>query len=71
MANAMASQAIMPLLGLGADETLTRVLTVVILVVQAVLVIASTRLFGWITSAAVGVSIAQPARRSLPPSSRC
>ena len=57
MANAMASQALMPLLGLDADEEVARILTVVILVVQAVLVIASTRLLGMITSAAVAVEL--------------
>ncbi|WZH37373.1 MAG: amino acid permease [Microbacterium enclense] len=57
MANAMASQAVMPLLGMDADEDMARVLTLVILVVQAVLVIASTRLFGMITSAAVAVEL--------------
>ena len=57
MANAMASQALMPLLGLDADEEVARILTVVILAVQAVLVIASTRLLGMITSAAVAVEL--------------
>ncbi|MEF2979307.1 APC family permease [Subtercola sp. YIM 133946] len=57
MANAMASQAVMPLLGMDADEGMARMLTLVILVVQAALVIASTRLFGLITSAAVAVEL--------------
>ncbi|MGO4681305.1 amino acid permease [Microbacterium sp. 2MCAF23] len=57
MANAMASQALMPLLGMPSDEGTARVLTLVILVVQAALVIASTRLFGLITSAAVAVEL--------------
>jgi amino acid transporter len=57
MANAMASQALMPLLGLDADEGMARILTLVILIVQAALVIASTRLFGLITSAAVAVEL--------------
>lgn len=57
MANAMASQAVMPLLGMAADEDMARILTLVILLVQAVLVIASTRLFGMITSAAVAVEL--------------
>src|SRR3954452_5238196 len=56
--NALASQALMPLLGMGSDEDTARVLTVVILVLQAVLVIASTRLLGLITSGAVGVELA-------------
>lgn len=57
MANAMASQALMPLLGMAADEEVARILTLVILVVQAALVIASTRLLGMITSAAVAVEL--------------
>lgn len=57
MANAMASQALMPLLGMDASEETARILTIVILVVQAALVIASTRLFGMITSAAVAVEL--------------
>src|SRR6195952_507884 len=52
MANAMASQALMPLLNMAPDEGVARVLTLVILAVEAVLVIASTRLPGWITSGA-------------------
>ncbi|WP_285137071.1 amino acid permease [Microbacterium sp. lyk4-40-TSB-66] len=58
IANALASQAIMPLLGMGADEDVARWLTLVILLVQAILVIASTRLLGMVTSAAVGVELA-------------
>jgi amino acid transporter len=57
MANAMASQALMPLLGMPEDEDMARILTLVILAVQAVLVIASTRLLGLITSAAVAVEL--------------
>lgn len=57
MANAMASQALMPLLGMDADEEVARILTLVILAVQAALVIASTRLLGMITSAAVAVEL--------------
>ena len=40
------------------DEDTARVITVAILVVQAVLVIASTRLLGLITSGAVGIELA-------------
>jgi amino acid transporter len=57
MDSALASQAFMPLVGMQEDEGTARVITVVILVVQAVLVIASTRLLGMITSAAVAVEI--------------
>src|SRR6476661_8913866 len=42
--NALASQALMPLLGMDENEGTARVITLVILVLQAVLVIASTRL---------------------------
>lgn len=56
--NAMASQCLMPLFGMAPDETTARVITVVILLVQAVLAIASTRLVGLINSLAVGVEVA-------------
>lgn len=55
--NALASQAIMPLAGMDTNETTARFITVAILVVQALLVIASTRLLGLITSAAVTLEI--------------
>ena len=54
MDNALASQAFMPLLGMDANEGTARVITVVILILQAVLVIASTRLLGLITSGCGG-----------------
>lgn len=57
MDNALASQALMPLLGIPADEGTARVITVAILVVQAVLVVASTRLLGMFTSVAVALEI--------------
>ena len=58
MANALASQALMPLLGMAPDEDVARMITVAVLVVEAVLVIASTRLLGTITSSAVGLELA-------------
>lgn len=58
MDNALASQAFMPLMGMQQDEDVARLLTVAILVVQAALVIASTRLLGIFTSSAVGVELA-------------
>jgi amino acid transporter len=58
MDNALASQALMPLVGMAEDEGTARVITVAVLVVQALLVIASTRLLGIFTSAAVGVELA-------------
>lgn len=56
--NGLASQAFMPLFGMSENETTARLITVAILVVQAVLVIASTRLLGAITSSAVGIELA-------------
>jgi amino acid transporter len=55
--NALASTALMPLLGMDSDQTTARVLTVVLVIIEAVLVIASTRLLGLITSAAVGLEL--------------
>jgi amino acid transporter len=57
MDSALASQAFMPLVGMRKDEDAARVITVIIMIVQAVLVIASTRLLGMITSGAVAVEI--------------
>lgn len=56
--NALASQAIMPLLGLDEKESTARLITVAVLIVQAALAIASTRLLGIVTSGAVGVELA-------------
>jgi len=56
--NALASQAFMPLVGMHESEDTARLITVAILIVQAVLVIASTRLLGLITSGAVGIELA-------------
>ena len=55
--NAMASTALMPLFGMAPDEGTARVITLVIMVIQAVLVVLSTRLVGLITSAAVGLEL--------------
>lgn len=55
--NALANTALMPLLGMAEDQTTARVITVVMLLAQAVLVIASTRIVGLITSAAVGLEL--------------
>src|SRR3954453_16764920 len=57
MDSALASQAFMPLVGMQEDEGRARVITVDLLVFQAVLVIASTRLLGMISFAAVAVEI--------------
>lgn len=56
--NALASQAFMPLVGMQENEGTARLITVAILVAQALLVIASTRLLGLITSSAVGIELA-------------
>jgi amino acid transporter len=55
--NALASTALMPLFGMQSDENTARVITVVVLVIQAVLVVLSTRIVGLITSAAVGLEL--------------
>ena len=57
MDNALASQAVMPLFGIQASEDTARLITVVIMIIQAVLVIASTRLLGLITSGAVAIEL--------------
>ncbi|GAA2013999.1 amino acid permease [Nakamurella flavida] len=57
MDNALASQALMPLLGMPESEDDARLITIAVLVVQAVLVIASTRLLGLISSTAVAIEI--------------
>jgi amino acid transporter len=55
--NALASQALMPLLGMASDEGTARVITLVILLIQTVLAIASTRIVGILNALAVGVEI--------------
>lgn len=57
VSNALATQVLMPLLGMAADESTGRILTVALLAVQALLVIASTRLLGRISSAAVALEV--------------
>lgn len=54
---ALVSQALMPLLGLESVESTARMITIVVMLVQAVLAIASTRIVSWINSAAVGVEL--------------
>ncbi len=54
---ALASQAVMPLFNMDPDEGTARIITLSILVVQVVLVIASTRIVSLINSAAVGVEL--------------
>ncbi len=58
MDNALASQALMPLFGMAPDEDIARWITLAILLTQTILVIASTRLLGVVTSGAVGLELA-------------
>jgi amino acid transporter len=55
--SALASTAFMPLVGLEKNENVARLITLVMLVIQAVLAIASTRIVAMINSAAVGVEV--------------
>ena len=55
--NALASTAFMPLVGLEPNESVARLITLVTLLIQAVLAIASTRIVGMINAAAVGVEV--------------
>src|SRR5215475_1191871 len=55
--NALASTALMPLAGLEPNENVARLITLVMLLFQAVLAIASTRIVAMINSAAVGVEV--------------
>lgn len=57
MDSALASQAFMPLFGMDANEDTARIITIVVLIIQVVMVIASTRLLGMITSGAVAAEI--------------
>ncbi|MGZ8748471.1 MAG: APC family permease [Mycobacterium sp.] len=55
--NALASMALMPLLGMPEDEGTARMITVALMIVEAVIVIASTRLLAMINSGAVGLEL--------------
>ncbi|MCP2289646.1 APC family permease [Nocardia amikacinitolerans] len=55
--NALASQAFMPLLGMRPDEGTARLITLAVLLVQAVLAIASTRIVSMINATAVGLEL--------------
>lgn len=55
--NALASDAFMPLFGMEANERVARLITLVVLLIQAVLAIASTRIVALINSAAVGLEL--------------
>ncbi|WP_329299641.1 amino acid permease [Streptomyces sp. NBC_00659] len=56
--NALASQAFMPLAGIEPDEGTARLITVVVLLIQALLAVASTRIVSLINTAAVGIELA-------------
>ncbi|WP_406371438.1 amino acid permease [Streptomyces sp. NBC_00647] len=56
--NALASQAFMPLAGIEPDEGTARLITVVVLLLQALLAVASTRIVSVINTAAVGIELA-------------
>ncbi|WP_405775631.1 APC family permease [Streptomyces sp. NBC_00859] len=56
--NALASQAFMPLAGIAPDEDAARLITLVVLLVQTVLAVASTRLVSLINTVAVGLELA-------------
>jgi amino acid transporter len=55
--NALASQALMPLLGMEPNEGTARVITLVVLVIQAALAIASTRIVAMVNGTAVGLEL--------------
>lgn len=55
--SAMASQCLMPLFGMAPEETTARIITVVLMVIQAVLAIASTKIVALLNSVAVGVEL--------------
>ncbi|MFD2689378.1 APC family permease [Streptomyces phyllanthi] len=56
--NALASQAFMPLAGIDPDEGTARVITLVVLLIQTLLAVASTRIISVINSVAVGLELA-------------
>ncbi|WP_326648673.1 MULTISPECIES: amino acid permease [unclassified Streptomyces] len=56
--NALASQAIMPLAGMQPDEGTARLITLVVLLIQTLLAVASTRIVSMINASAVGLELA-------------
>ncbi len=56
-ADALASQALMPLFNIAPDESLARLLTIGILLVEVVMTVYSTRLVAMITSGAVALEV--------------
>ena len=55
--DASATQCLMPLFNMEPNETTGRVITVVLLVIQAALAIAATRIVGWVNSLSVVVEL--------------
>lgn len=55
--DALATQCLMPLFGMAPDETTGRLITVALLVSQAALAIAATRIVGWVNSLSVAVEL--------------
>ncbi|MET7390372.1 APC family permease [Streptomyces sp. NPDC005529] len=55
--DALASQAFMPLFGMQPDEGTARMITLLVLLIQAVLTVASTRIVSMINSTAVGLEV--------------
>ncbi|MCV7217584.1 amino acid permease [Mycobacterium crocinum] len=58
MNSALASQAVMPLLGMAPNEGSARLITLALMLAEAALVIASTTLLGKVTSTTVGLELA-------------
>ena len=56
--NALATQCLMPLFNMAPNDATARVITIALLLIQAVIVIMSTKIVGWINSLAVGVELA-------------
>jgi amino acid transporter len=55
--DALATQCLVPLFGMSPDETTGRLITVALLVSQAALAIAATRIVGWVNSLSVAVEL--------------
>lgn len=55
--DALATQCLMPLFGMEPSETTGRLITVALLVSQAALAIAATRIVGWVNSLSVAVEL--------------
>ena len=55
--NAMANECLMPLFNMEPNETTARIMTMALMVIEAVLAIASTKIVAMVNSAAVGVEV--------------